>query len=710
MFIRYGSIVAAERTTVTEWRKAIVAANIHNDPEKIEALAEFDVDKESFLYVRARAVSSGEHYGPNDNGDFFPEAELEKFHKTFVRRGVYVNHKSDDPAGAIGIILDAVWHGDKRKYVECLLAIDRSEPIAKKIESGIAHSWSMGALVRECECNVCHKTATTEAEYCDCLRTAMGKSWNGKRVYAINRGINFYELSNVTVPADPQAYTLQVLASGQEDSRIPAKLAKLYDAYTTPASSAKTEQTEAVREVRGKLGQQEPSPQTDRQILGTVRHRLKVATAPLLPRGDEKMRQRVKSTLDVGSARAEQKNDKIAETIPLEGIKVNNFTIRYLPGASLKECYFVARKGEMQAMTTAAALLDPSMTKKIEAAEKAELIKDDSKPSPDHEDHVNFEGAQPKEKVNSLSANPAKEMKDDAKPSPDNRHELGKDPIQPSDVVKKFAQVAGAKNVTFKMGENGSFTAYLTGGAIARLAGAWGVQLKMVRQAKIAGEPQEFAREEARGDGNGPRDFKGSAGSHGFAKEDKAKDMAKASGGSIGGEQKAYYTQYSTKDLAQGGGDQWAKKVNELTRVANKLDAENKALRAENDILKKSIEAAKQAAVEKDKSRVIAALVDYMEKVGAVRADQNEVLDLHSQGLTREEAEVKAYANTVDRKKAELKALDLKALQTMLSNLSDLAPQIRATAAKKDKDLQLPRVGRDERTMDDADILASNWE
>ena len=150
----------------------------------------------------------------NGNGDFFPEVELQENYKTFIRRGNYMNHQSDDISKAVGIILDAkYWSDPDTKYVECLLAVDKSEPIADKIAKGIADSVSMGAIVERCVCSVCEKEATNEGEYCDHLRNHMGREYNGRKVYAINRGVNFYELSWVSVPANNSAKLLSIVAS-----------------------------------------------------------------------------------------------------------------------------------------------------------------------------------------------------------------------------------------------------------------------------------------------------------------------------------------------------------------------------------------------------------------------------------------------------------------------------------------------------------------
>ena len=136
MLIKHGSLIDATRTTLTDWRKNIVAASIKQDPGAIEAMAEFELDKENFVYVRTRAVSAFEMHGANQNGDAFTKETLADRYKTFIRRGAYINHKSDNPEGAIGIILDASWH-PKEGFVQTLIAIDKSEPIADKIAKGL---------------------------------------------------------------------------------------------------------------------------------------------------------------------------------------------------------------------------------------------------------------------------------------------------------------------------------------------------------------------------------------------------------------------------------------------------------------------------------------------------------------------------------------------------------------------------------------------
>ena len=230
-FRKFASCITAERVTIENWRKQVIASSVKQDPTVVPQSPAFDVDEGNFVYVRARAVSAGEYHGANGNGDFFPEAELQANYKTFIRRGNYLNHESDDVSKAVGIILDAkYWDTPETKYVECLLAVDKSHPIADKIIKGISTDLSMGAIVEKCECSICHKEASTEGEYCTHMQSSMGKEYNGRKVYAINKGVNFYELSWVTVGADPDAKCLQVIAEQKSDPKFD-QLVKMADAF-----------------------------------------------------------------------------------------------------------------------------------------------------------------------------------------------------------------------------------------------------------------------------------------------------------------------------------------------------------------------------------------------------------------------------------------------------------------------------------------------
>lgn len=275
---KIGSLSVVEKVTSENWRNFVVGASVRVEGTESKKL-EIPTD-DGFIYLRTRAVSAGEYHGANANGDFFPEEELKKSYKTFISRGVYLNHDSDDPRKAVGIVLDAIWH-DTGKYVECLLAVDKSTDIAHNIEQGIADSTSMGCMVSECECSVCHKVAHTDLEYCDHLKSYMGKEYNGQKVYSINKGLNFYDESIVSVPADSSAKILERIASKQDSFEKMQKLATEYQAVSESiAAPEKPSEVKVDKAVDSKpplldqIVEEEVEKAIDRAITEKVRKKL----------------------------------------------------------------------------------------------------------------------------------------------------------------------------------------------------------------------------------------------------------------------------------------------------------------------------------------------------------------------------------------------------------------------------------------------------
>jgi hypothetical protein len=168
--------------------------------------------REGMLYVAVRAVS----VGTNGNGDHFTEDELRKGYKTFIGKGVYVNHASNDVEKMRGMIVDAKWieAGPSEKYVVCLLEMNEiAHPeFCRMIRSGQIRNVSMGVHVSHSECSICAHSAKTTKDYCLHVKMHKGGVYNGRPVYEINRGLDFIEVSWVTVGADPQARLLEVYA------------------------------------------------------------------------------------------------------------------------------------------------------------------------------------------------------------------------------------------------------------------------------------------------------------------------------------------------------------------------------------------------------------------------------------------------------------------------------------------------------------------
>src|SRR4051812_18783906 len=96
-------------------------------PPRTSSLDNFDFQPEpGMLYVATRAISSR----VNANHDGWPAEELRKAYRTFVGRGVFVDHNNWNADRSRGVILDAKLHEDKLSsghddvWVELLIEVD----------------------------------------------------------------------------------------------------------------------------------------------------------------------------------------------------------------------------------------------------------------------------------------------------------------------------------------------------------------------------------------------------------------------------------------------------------------------------------------------------------------------------------------------------------------------------------------------------------
>ena len=169
--------------------------------------------KPGMLYAVVRAVS----VGTNGNGDHFSYPELKKAYKTFIGKGVFVNHQSSDIEKKRGMIVDAKLvedRGPENAYVTAVLEINAAAfpELATMIRSGHANSVSMGCQVAYSNCSICNHAAKTVKDYCTHVKMNKGGIYNGRQVYEINNGVEFIEISMVTTGADANAKILEVFA------------------------------------------------------------------------------------------------------------------------------------------------------------------------------------------------------------------------------------------------------------------------------------------------------------------------------------------------------------------------------------------------------------------------------------------------------------------------------------------------------------------
>ena len=171
-----------------------------------------------FFYMKVRAVSAGEYWGCNKNFDYFPEKELLVSYKTFLQAHAFKNHENKDIANAIGDVLGAEWD-DKMKSVILLIRIDRrvAPTVVRGFEKGFMTDVSMGCRIQHSVCSICGNKAKTKFEYCEHIKYMRGKILdNGKKVYEINIGPKFHDISAVLNGAERSAKAVSLFINGDK--------------------------------------------------------------------------------------------------------------------------------------------------------------------------------------------------------------------------------------------------------------------------------------------------------------------------------------------------------------------------------------------------------------------------------------------------------------------------------------------------------------
>lgn len=170
------------------------------------------------LYALINAMGATEFYGPNRNGDGFYESVLRKFHPSFVDHGnPYMHHLNKDPAKAYGKVLLSDYN-DVMHRVELIVEYDTTKldrKYVEKISNGDMVQVSMGCRVPYDICSICGNRAKAPAAYCEHLKSNPGLNKmmpDGRRAFAINTEPEFFDISIVTIPADPTACVLMKLA------------------------------------------------------------------------------------------------------------------------------------------------------------------------------------------------------------------------------------------------------------------------------------------------------------------------------------------------------------------------------------------------------------------------------------------------------------------------------------------------------------------
>ena len=198
-----------------------------------------------FAYAHIIAMSDGEKYGSNLNGDVFstqeltgtqsPEeaaknpganagVQLPRF-KTFEDAKFFRHHANGPTDPAYGDVLCSDWN-DPMKRVELIVRIAKEDvpelgmkgapDVVLKLDQRGFITVSMGCRIQHEECSYCGRTNQFVRDRCPHLANMMNQIMpDGQQVRANNYGMRFFDISDVTIPADPIAYSLQKVASAQ---------------------------------------------------------------------------------------------------------------------------------------------------------------------------------------------------------------------------------------------------------------------------------------------------------------------------------------------------------------------------------------------------------------------------------------------------------------------------------------------------------------
>ena len=204
--------------------------------ESLEKTAEYRQELSEFLgafekkanhtYVLVNAMTSGEYFGPNLNGDFFPDKQLETYHKSFEKHAfAYRHHKNKDPKASAGKVVYAS-HNPEMHRVELVIELEneKAQDIIDRINKGEFPAVSMGTRTPSDRCSVCNNRAKNTASYCDHLKYQMRHTLpDGRRVYAVNDDrLTFFDISFVRIPADKTASVITKVASAEDEVTVPS--------------------------------------------------------------------------------------------------------------------------------------------------------------------------------------------------------------------------------------------------------------------------------------------------------------------------------------------------------------------------------------------------------------------------------------------------------------------------------------------------------
>lgn len=173
--------------------------------------------KEGFTYLHINAMTAGDWYSSNRNGDYFPEENLKKYFKTFETTPAHVfrHHINKQIERSYGKVIFAIYN-ERMHRVELIAECPNElvEDVNSRISAGDFPTTSMACRTPYDTCSICGNKARSRQEYCNHLKFELNKLYpDGRKVFAINDGpLTFFDISIVVRPADVNSSILTKVA------------------------------------------------------------------------------------------------------------------------------------------------------------------------------------------------------------------------------------------------------------------------------------------------------------------------------------------------------------------------------------------------------------------------------------------------------------------------------------------------------------------
>lgn len=239
--------------------------------ESITKFVEALSPKPGFFYLHVNALGSGETYGSNRNGDFFPAENLRQHYKTYESGHVFKHHINKNPEKSYGKVIFSIWN-DNMKRVELIAEVNRelARDIEERMEAGEHISTSQALKTPSDRCSICGNRARTRQEYCAHLRNELNHLYpDGRRVMALNDdNLKLFDISIVLRPADPTSSVLRKVAFAEEYVISSAELAELEGITEEGIKKASLKKlADIIKEIEGEVDA--VSPELDKILFKT---------------------------------------------------------------------------------------------------------------------------------------------------------------------------------------------------------------------------------------------------------------------------------------------------------------------------------------------------------------------------------------------------------------------------------------------------------